>query len=124
LLKIIEKSPLELVPLLQEIDVFLRFVSADPREFGHGVFTERNGDQLVVFPTNDAIVRIMGVMVITNLLSPLGVYKLSRVTSAFARDFSSKKPEVIFAEVIEDLKRSLSDDSRFPIFTSHGILRA
>jgi hypothetical protein len=122
LLKIIEKSPLELIPLLQEIDVFLRFVSANPAEFGHGVFTEKKGDQLIVLATDDAILRIMRVIVISNLLSSRAVYKLSRVTSAIYRDFPSKKPEDIIAEVIENLKRNLSDDTRVPIFTQYEVL--
>ncbi|MDR1034412.1 MAG: hypothetical protein LBL32_00535 [Holosporales bacterium] len=122
LLKIIEKSPLELVPLFREIDVFLQFISADPRDFGHGVFTERSSDHLVIFPTDDAILRIMRVIILKNLLSSLSVYKLSRITSAFVRYFSIKKPDVIIMEVVETLKRSLIDDSRVALFTQHGIV--
>ncbi|MDR1476391.1 MAG: hypothetical protein LBI20_03705 [Holosporales bacterium] len=114
--KIIAKSPLELVSLLQEFDVLLQFVSADPKEFGHGVFSEKNGNQLVVFATTEAILRIMRVIVIKELLAQGGVYKLSRTTTAVLKDFQNKKPADILNDVSETMKRNTADDSRIAIF--------
>ncbi|MDR1289045.1 MAG: hypothetical protein LBJ77_01485 [Holosporales bacterium] len=122
LLKIIEKSPLELVSLLREINVYLQYISANPKEFGHGVFTEKRGDQLVVFSTDGAILRIMRVLVIKDLLPPNGVFKLSRITSAVIQNFPGKKPDVAIEEAIANMKRGLADDSRFSLFAQYELL--
>jgi hypothetical protein len=116
IIKIVEKSPLEFVSLLQEICVFWQFISANPSEFGHGFFSMIKNRQLTVFVTIDSIFRIMRYIMLVNLLLPNFVYKLSRTTSEFYRKCTDKNPQKIFQNAVESMKRSPADDSRITIF--------
>ncbi|MDR1234235.1 MAG: hypothetical protein LBJ92_03775 [Holosporales bacterium] len=115
---IIEKSPLEMVPLLWEIHTFLQFVSSNPRDFGHGTFLEQDGELAIIFASHEAICRIMKVVLYRNLLAQRysHIYKLSRITSAFYRDINNKNYDEILESAIKTLKRSPADDSRIPIY--------
>lgn len=110
--KVVEKSPLEMVSIVKEILIFYQFISADPADFGHGTFLERQNESTVtIFATNDAILRIMGVLIYKNLIDLSSCYKVSRVGSSLTQR-TEIPDEAALTEVISSLKRSPADDSR------------
>lgn len=113
--KIVEKSPLEMVSIIKELSVFMQFISANPNDFGHGVFSEKQGNSLVVFATNDAILRIMKVLIYKNLLQNNKIYKVSRLGTKIIEDISNNINEEIINSIIESLKRNTADDKRIAI---------
>jgi hypothetical protein len=121
---IIAKSPLEFVPLLREIETFLLFVSANPRDFGHGTLLDKRGEKAVVYASQEALRRIMKVCLYRNLLAPNDshIHRLSRISSAFYRYSGTKNPDEIIRECIEGLKRNPADDARVPIYYGVDIL--
>ncbi len=109
--KIISKSPLEMVSIIKELSVFYQFISANPKDFGHGQFTERQENAVNIFATNDAILRIMKGIIYKNLLNNKKVYKMSRLGTFFYNG-SETDP----SEFASSLKRSCADDSRISIY--------
>ncbi len=120
--KIIEKSPLEMVSIIKELSVFMQFVSANPGDFGHGVFSEKQGDVLVVFATNDAIIRIMKSIVYKNLLQTNKIYKMSRLGSYIGDNISNNIDDEKINSTIASLKRSTADDARLAIEIPEAML--
>ncbi|MDR0942021.1 MAG: hypothetical protein LBM19_00140 [Holosporales bacterium] len=124
IIEIIKKSPLEMAPILREINVFLQFVSANPSDYGHGRFSEKSGNITIVFATNEAILRIMRPIIYKNLLSKtIDVYKLSRIVSAFYNGIPNRQSEEIFKTTTESMKRNTADDSRIAIAISENEVR-
>ncbi|MDR1609624.1 MAG: hypothetical protein LBR78_02085 [Holosporales bacterium] len=116
---IVRKSPLELVPLLRELHVFLQFVTANPRDYGHGVFTERDGQTLRVFASDEALFRIARSIMLRTLFATGDlVYKFSRLTAALCKADGTQDPKSIVDTVISDMKRSTADDSRISVVAS------
>ena len=113
--KIIEKSPLEMVPVIKELSVFLQFISANPSHFGHGVFTEKQNDAITVFATNEAILRIMKVLVYKNLLRHNKIHKISRIGTYLFNNVENTITNNQVDNFISTLKRSTADDSRIAI---------
>ena len=114
--KIIQKSPLEMVPIIHELDMFFKFISANPANFGHGVFTEKHENTTTIFATNDAILRIMKVLLYKDLLNNNRiVYKMSRLASGFYNAAGDVSEESI-NKAIDSLKRNSGDDSRISIY--------
>ncbi|MBR1479405.1 MAG: hypothetical protein IJ599_00685 [Alphaproteobacteria bacterium] len=114
---IVQKSPLELVSILRELDVFFKFVSAEPQDFGHGVFREKQDDTVIVFATNDAILRIMKSLIYQNFLSKNRViYKMSRVTSQIANAGAGEVNREALEGIVSNLKRNTRDDARITIY--------
>ena len=114
--KIVEKSPLEMVSIIRELSVFCQFLSANPTDFGHGTFSEKHDGSVTVFATNDAILRIMKVLVYRNLLRNTMVYKMSRLASYFYNNNGKKVSAEDINSYISSLKRSVADDSRISIY--------
>jgi hypothetical protein len=116
---IVRKSPLELVPLLRELHAFIQFATANPRDYGHGVLSERNDQTLVVFASDEALLRIMrAIMLKFFFQAGDGVRKLSRVTTAFYKADGTQEPQKIFDTVVESMKRSTADDTRVSVVAS------
>ena len=120
--KIIKKSPLEMVPVIKELSVFLQFVSANPNNFGHGVFTEKQNDTITVFATNDAILRIMKVLVYKNLLKQSKIYKMSRIGTHIFNNVENAITNEQIDNCISTLKRNTADDSRIAIYIPGAML--
>ena len=120
--KIIEKSPLEMVAIIKELSVFMQFVSANPSDFGHGVFSEKQGDLLVVFATNDAITRIMKSIIYKNLLQNNKIYKMSRLGTYLGSNGLNNIGEEQLNGTITSLKRSTADDTRIAIDIPEAML--
>lgn len=120
--KIIEKSPLEIVSVIKELSVFMQFISANPNNFGHGVFSEKQGDNLVVFATNDAILRIMKGLIYKNLLQKNKIYKMSRIGTKIVENISNNFNEELINDIIASLKRSTADDTRISIDVPEAML--
>ena len=120
--KIIEKSPLEMVSIIKELSVFMQFVSANPGDFGHGVFSEKQGDLLIVFATNDAIMRIMKTIIYKNLLQTNKIYKMSRFGAYIGSNFLTNVSEEQINNIIASLKRSTADDTRISIDIAEAML--
>ncbi len=120
--KIIEKSPLEMVSIIKELSVFMQFVSANPGDFGHGVFSEKQGDVLVVFATNDAIIRIMKSIIYKNLLQTNKIYKMSRLGSYIGNNISNNLDAEKINSTVASLKRSTADDTRIAIEIPEAML--
>ncbi|MDR2667087.1 MAG: hypothetical protein LBB34_03185 [Holosporales bacterium] len=119
--KIVKKSPLEMVPVLRELDVFLQFISANPVNFGHGVFSTKNDGILTVYATNEAILRMMKPLVYKNLNIGGKVFKLSRLASIFfVKDTEEMRmagnDNEILEKTIDAMKRNTADDSRVAIY--------
>ncbi|MDR1390933.1 MAG: hypothetical protein LBI95_00990 [Holosporales bacterium] len=109
--KIVQKSPLEMVSIIQELSVFFKFISADPNDFGHGTFREKNETATTIFSTNEAILRIMKPLICKNLLKDCVIYKLSRLGTTIVNDNNFN-----LTAIIDSLKRNTADDSRIPIY--------
>ena len=122
--KIIEKTPLEMVSIIKELSVFLQFVSAKPNDFGHGVFSERQNNCVTIFATNDAILRIMKVLIYKNLLKRSKVYKMSRFGTYFCQHIGNHLTDIQINEFISTLKRNTADDSRIAIYIPEALLDA
>ena len=122
--KIIEKTPLEIVPIIKELSVFLQFVSANPSDFGHGVFSEKQNEAVTIFATNDAILRIMKVLVYKNLLRNDKVYKMSRLGTYFCQHINENITEAQINEFVSTLKRNTADDTRIAIYIPGTMLDA
>ena len=120
--KIIEKSPLEMVPIIKELSVFLQFVAAKPNDFGHGVFSEKQNDDMTIFATNDAILRIMKVLVYKNLLKQNKVYKMSRFGTYFCQHIGENITSTQINDFIVALKRNAADDTRIAIYIPEATL--
>ncbi|MDR1365168.1 MAG: hypothetical protein LBJ42_01100 [Holosporales bacterium] len=113
---IIRKSPLELTPLLRELCVFSQFVTANPRDYGHGVFSERRGRTIIVFATDNALSRIMKPIILKRLfVSDPDLYKMSRITTALCKANESQKPLDVINLTMKEMKRNTADDTRIPI---------
>lgn len=113
---IVRKSPLEMVSIMEELSIFFKFISANPQDFGHGVFTEKQDKITMVLATNDAILRILKVLVYTELLGKHKlIYKLSRLTSYLCNNYETVTPEVFQAQ-IDGLKRFPVDNSRIALY--------
>ena len=118
---IVSISPLEMVPLLKEMNVFTKFLTSNPRDYGHGTFSEKQGNIGKIYTTKEAIMRIMGALIDINLIKPsMGkVYKLSNITSAFYKEYkknTNKTSSEIYDEVIKNLKRTVNNKNRIAIF--------
>ena len=116
--QIIEKSPLEMVSIIKELSVFLQFISANPSEFGHGVLSEKQGNVEIIYATNEAILRIMKVLIYKNLLRDTKIYKMSRIGTYLANNVGLS----ITKEIINTLKRNTSDDTRITITIPEAML--
>lgn len=115
--EIIKKSPLEFIPFLREMNTFLKFITANPKDYGHGIFAEKEGKTTTIHATDEAILRIMKPIAYKNLFqNENDFFKLSRLTSAFYKNFPTKKYEEIFNWKVKQLKRNMADDSRVAIF--------
>ncbi len=113
---IIRKSPLEMVSIIRELDIFFKFISANPGDFGHGVFSEKQDKNTIILATNDAILRIMKVLVYTDLLGEhCLIYKLSRLTSYLYNNYETITPEN-FQSQIDKLKRLPIDTLRVALY--------
>lgn len=113
---IVKKSPLEMVSIIKELDIFFKFISANPQDFGHGVFTEKQDKTTIILATNDAILRILKVLVYTELLGEHRlIYKLSRLASYMYNNYESVTPES-FQIQIDNLKRFPVDNSRIALY--------
>jgi hypothetical protein len=116
--QISKKSPLELVPLMRELFIFAQFVTANPRDYGHGVLADKEGNTTQIYASSAAVIRIMKPIILRFLLKRrCSVYKLSRITTAFC---AASKNEIInyqqfFAATIQNMKRNTADDSRIEI---------
>lgn len=118
---IVKKSPLEMISIIKELDIFFKFISANPENFGHGVFSEKQNKNTVILATNDAILRIMKVLIYTELLGEhCLVYKLSRLTSYLCNNYENITPEN-FQTQIDNLKRFPIDNSRIALYISERI---
>lgn len=114
--KIIQKSPLEMVSIIRELDMFFKFISANPTDFGHGIFTEKYENTTTIFATNDAILRIMNGLIYRDLLGKNKViYRMSRMGSKLCNMKDDIDDEKI-NEIIDSLKRNTGDDSRISIY--------
>ena len=121
ILEIVKKSPLELVAIFREMNTFLKFITADPKDYGHGIFTEKEGKTTIIHATDEAILRIMKPIAYKNLTqNENGCFKLSRLTSSFYKNFPKKTYEEIFKWKVSSLKRNTADDSRIAIFSATG----
>ncbi len=113
---IIRKSPLEMVSIIKELDIFFKFISAKPEDFGHGVFSEKQDKNTIILATNDAILRIMKVLIYTDLLGEhCLIYKLSRLTSYLYNNYDTANAEN-FQSQINNLKRFPIDNSRVALY--------
>ena len=118
--KVIEKSPIEFVSLLQELQTFITFIAADPTKYGQGIFREKVDQKTVIYADDDAITRIMG----PAILKLLGtkddrIFKLSRIASLFYKEFTGqtgKDVDAIFNKAVDDMKRNATDDSRICLY--------
>lgn len=115
-IEIVKKSPLEMISIIKELNVFFKFISANPQDFGHGVFTEKQGDKITILATNDAILRIFKVLAYTELLGEnCLIYKVSRIGTYLYNNFANVTPESLQAQ-ISKLKRSAIDNSRIALY--------
>jgi hypothetical protein len=115
---IAKRSPLELVSIMRELYVFALFVTADPSDYGHGVFSEKDGETTKIFATNAAILRIMRPLVYRYLLKYVRhVYKLSRLTSflCVVTQDDAVNYKKVFEKTVNEMKRSTADNSRIAI---------
>jgi hypothetical protein len=117
---IVKKSPLELVSLLREIYTFLRFVTANPRDYGRGNFTERDKQSGTITVMATDINNLNGIIqpiaLETLFVKAPGVYKLSRLTTAIIKQLSSgQQPTQDMNGAVDSMKRNTADDSRIPI---------
>lgn len=113
---IVQKSPLEMVSIIKELNIFFKFITADPSDFGHGVLTEKQGDTTAILATNDAILRICKVIVYTDLLNDdAQIYKLSRITTYLCNNYENVTLESL-RDQISTLKRSTIDNSRIGLY--------
>ncbi|MDR2459037.1 MAG: hypothetical protein LBD43_03015 [Holosporales bacterium] len=116
---IVRKSPLEFVPLLKELHMFSRFVTANTQDYGHGVLTQKIGEMLVVYISYEAINRIAKPIILEMLHRGVdSVYKISRIITALCKADREQDPETIVNTTVKDMKRNLADDLRIPIVAS------
>ena len=126
---IISKSPLELVPLLMEMNIFTKFITANASYYGCNNFSICNGKRCEIKISKDAIMKIMGKLIITYLINSNinKVYKLSNTSSAFynasylynqkqqtnenARYYS----ENLYKNVINKIQKNINNDERILI---------
>ncbi|MBR1944394.1 MAG: hypothetical protein IJ848_02875 [Alphaproteobacteria bacterium] len=85
IIQIIEKNPLELIPLLNEMNVFAKFITADAPDYGHSNFSVKHGNVCKITANKQAIMKIMGNLIKMYLINSRKnkIYKLSNTASEF-----------------------------------------
>jgi hypothetical protein len=130
--KIVKKSPLEMICLLKEFNVFLQFMSAKPGNFGFFDFSTKGKEATTIYVTNETTLCIMGLLIFKNLNTGGKVYKLSGLASALSakcqefkknsKAYSKESVDEIFKQEISSMKRNIANDARVAIYVS-GVKR-
>ena len=122
---IISKSPLELVPLLKEMNVFTKFITANAIDYGHNNnFSEMNGTSCRINTTKDALMKIMGALINIYLINPNTnkIYKLSNTASTFYyasylyNQKKEKSSKILYKSAINKLQKNINNNERVSIF--------
>ncbi|MBQ9440816.1 MAG: hypothetical protein IJU54_00180 [Alphaproteobacteria bacterium] len=132
---IVSKSPLELVPLLKEMNVFTKFITANASDYGHSNFSNtvvssynKNGKSCNINATKEALMRIMGALINIYLINPSTnkIYKLSNTASTFYYAYSSnssknnkntsKSNEILYKNAMRKLHKDINNNDRVSIF--------
>ena len=125
---IVAKSPLELVPLWKEMNVFTKFITANASDYGASNFSAMKEKSCKINTTKDALMHIMGALIHIYLINPSTnkIYKLSNTTSMFYskcklnnyknKNSQYKQSNRLYTNVISRLHKNINNNDRIAIF--------